>query len=203
MTTDVYTLTLTCQSDSTCGDQTYSYTSNPTAANNGVFEILGYPTLGGVYDVLITMENAATAADQNISTTVDNTRTLTVIDTTTVPSFCTVVASATTGDIVRPIGDTFTYTMQSKSSDGLDQTVTDDRYTVTLTSITTGGRLLAATASSVDSVVITATATAVSGSDGQYTADLQITEAGTYDVLVTMENASTDTDPEISTIVND
>ena len=81
--------------------------------------------------------------------------------------------------------------------------MTDDRYTVTLTSITTGGRLLAATALSVDSVVITATATAVSGSDGQYTADLQITEAGTYDVLVTMENASTDTDPEISTIVND
>ena len=120
MTTDVYTLTLTCQSDSTCGDQTYSYTSNPTAANNGVFEILGYPTLGGVYDVLITMENAATAADQNISTTVDNTRTLTVIDTTTVPSFCTVETAPSTGEIVRPIGSTFSFTMQSKSSDGLD-----------------------------------------------------------------------------------
>ena len=143
MTTDVYTLTLTCQSDSTCGDQTYSYTTpNPTAANNGIFVILGYPTLGGVYDVLVTMENAATAADQNISTLVDDSLTLTVIDTTTVPSACTVVASDTTGDIVRPTGSTFSYTMQSKSSDGSDQAVTTDRYTVTLTSISASGRLL-------------------------------------------------------------
>ena len=47
-----------------------------------------------------------------------------------------------------------------------------------------------------------ATATPVSGSDGQYTADLQITQGGTYEVLVTMENASTDADSEISTIVS-
>ena len=47
-----------------------------------------------------------------------------------------------------------------------------------------------------------ATATPDSGSDGQYTADLQITQGGTYEVLVTMENASTDADSEISTIVS-
>ena len=150
MTTDVYTLTLTCQSDSTCGDQTYSYTSNPTASNSGVFVIVGYPTLGGVYDVLVTMENAATAADQNISTLVDDSLTLTVIDTTTVPSACTVVASDTIGDIVRPTGSTFSYTMQSKSSDGSDQAVTTDRYTVTLTSITASGRLLTGAAQSTN-----------------------------------------------------
>ena len=114
---------------------------------------MGYPTLGGVYDVLVTMENAATAADQNISTTVDDTLTLTVIDTTTVPSFCTVVASATTGDIVRPIGGTSSFTMQSKSSDELDQPVTTDVYTVTLTSNS-------GAAQSSNPVVVTATATA-------------------------------------------
>ena len=99
------------------------------------------PTLGGVYDVVITMENAATDADQNIDTLVD-TLTLTVIDTKTVPSFCTVLTSPSTGDIVRPIGSTFTYTMQSKSSDDLNQAVTTDVYTVTLTSISASGRLL-------------------------------------------------------------
>ena len=111
---------------------------------------MGYPTLGGVYDVLVTMENAATAADQNISTLVDDSLTLTVIDTTTVPSACTVVASDTIGDIVRPTGSTFSYTMQSKSSDGSDQAVTTDRYTVTLTSITASGRLLTGAAQSTN-----------------------------------------------------
>ena len=91
---------------------------------------------------------------------------------------------------MRPTGSTFTYTMQSKSSDGLNQAGPYDIYTVSLTSI------------DADVHVFVATATPVSGNDGQYTADLQVTQGGTYKVLVTMENASTRADPEISTIVS-
>ena len=82
------------------------------------------------------MENAYTASGCNIDTLVDGSLSLTVIDDTTVPNACTVVASDTAGDIFRPIGSTFTYTMRSKSSDGRDQAAISDTYTVTLTSIT-------------------------------------------------------------------
>ena len=118
------------------------------------------PTLGGVYDVLVTMTNAATNADQNIDTTVDDSLTLEVIDTTTVPSFCTVVTAPSTGDIVRPSEDTFSFTMQSKSSDGLDQPVTDDVYTVTLTSITAEEQAKKEAGQSFNEVIVTDTATA-------------------------------------------
>lgn len=111
---------MTCQNGSTCGDQVYTYTANADTSNPGEFIALATPTLGGVYDVLVTMENAYTASDCNIDTLVDNSLSLTVIDDTTVPSACTAVASDTAGDIVRPTGSTFTYTMQSKSSDGSD-----------------------------------------------------------------------------------
>ena len=136
VTNDVYTVTLTCQNGSTCGNQVYTSTANADISNPGEFIALATPTLGGVYDVTVTMENAYTASDCTIDTLVDDSLSLTVIDDTTVPSACSVVASDMAGDIVRPTGSTFTYTIQSKSSDGRDQTVTDDRYTVTLTTIT-------------------------------------------------------------------
>ena len=111
VTTDNWTLTFTCQSASYCGDQVYTYSATPSISNGNYF-VKARPSLGGVYDVLVTMENAATDADQNINTVVsENEKTLTIVDTTTVPSFCTAVASDTTGDIVRPVGSTFTYTM--------------------------------------------------------------------------------------------
>ena len=81
--------------------------------------------------------------------------------------------------------------------------MTTDVYTVTLTSITAEELVKKNNGESYIKVIITATATPVSGSDGQYTADLQVTQGGTYEVLVTMENASTDADSEISTIVSD
>ena len=150
------------------------------------------------------MENAATAADANIDTTVsEGSLIFTVIDDTTVPSACTVVTAPSTGDIVRPDGDTFSFTMQSKSSDGLDQAVTNDRYIVTLTSLTAEEKVKKDAGQSYNEVIVTNTASPVSGSDGRYTADLQVTQAGTYDVLITMENASTDANSEISTIVSD
>ena len=67
------------------------------------------------YNNKIVKDYDITSADQNIDTTVDDSLTLDVIDTTT--------------------GDIFSFTMQSKSSDWLDQPMTDDVYTVTLTSI--------------------------------------------------------------------
>ena len=67
------------------------------------------------YNNKIVKDYDITSADQNIDTSVDDSLTLDVIDTTT--------------------GDIFSFTMQSKSSDWLDQPVTDDVYTVTLTSI--------------------------------------------------------------------
>ena len=149
------------------------------------------------------MTNAATDADQNIDTTIDDSLTLTVIDKTTVPNFCSVVTSPTTGDIVRPIGGTSSFTMQSKSSDGLDQPVTTDVYTVTLTSISAEELVKKNAGESYNEVIVTDTAKRVSGNNGQYTADLQVTQAGTYDVLITMENASTRADSEISTIVRE
>ena len=108
VTTDTYTVSLTCQTTARCGDETYTSTASSTS---GEYTVDVTPTLGGVYDVVITMENAATDDDQNIDTTVDDSLTLEVIDTTTVPSFCTVTASDSTGDIVRLTGSTFTYTM--------------------------------------------------------------------------------------------
>ena len=119
VTTDAYTVTLTCNTASRCGDESYSYTSS-AAATDGEYTVDVSPTLGGIYDVVITMKNSATDADQNIDTIVNDSLTLTVIDTTTVPSFCTVVTAPSTGEIVRPTGSTFSFTMQSKSSDGLD-----------------------------------------------------------------------------------
>ena len=67
------------------------------------------------YNNKIVKDYDITSADQNIDTTVDDSLTLDVIDTTT--------------------GDIFSFTMQSKSSDWLDQPMTDYVYTVTLTSI--------------------------------------------------------------------
>ena len=87
------------------------------------------------YNNKIVKDYDITSADQNIDTTVDDSLTLEVIDTTTVLSFCTVLTAPSNGDIVRPTGDFFSFTMQSKSSDWLDQPMTDDVYTVTLTSI--------------------------------------------------------------------
>ena len=162
---DVYTVTLTCKWGSTCGDKVYTYTSSADAGT-GEFLATATPTLGGEYDVLITMENAYTDSDCNVDTLVNNSLTLTVIDTTTVPSACTVVASDTAGDIVRPTGSTFSYTMQSRSSDNLEQAVTDDVYIVTLTSITAEEKVKRDAGQSYNEVIVTNTATAVSGSDG-------------------------------------
>ena len=75
------------------------------------------PTLGGMYDVLITMENASTMADRNIDTTCSGSLTLTVMDDTTVPVACDVTVAPMTGDIVRPDGDAFSFTIQSRSAD--------------------------------------------------------------------------------------
>ena len=117
VTTDAYTLTLTCQNGELCGDEVYSYTSTPSAID-GQYDVVVSPTLGGIYDVSIMMENAATEADQNIDTNVSGiSLTLTVMDDTTVPVACDVTVAPMTGDIVRPDGDAFSFTIQSRSAD--------------------------------------------------------------------------------------
>ena len=121
MTTDSYTLTLTCQSGSRaiCGDEVYSYTSTPSSTTDGLYDIEVSPPLAGIYDISIIMENAATQADQNIDITVCGiSLTLEVIGDITVPSFCDVLIAPSTGDIVRPDGEAFSFTIQSKSADG-------------------------------------------------------------------------------------
>ena len=138
VTSDSYTLTLTCQVGTLCGDEVYSFMSTPSATTDGQYDVLVSPTLGGFYDVSITMENTSTVADQNIDTNVSGiTLTLEVIDSVTVPVACEVTVAPTTGDIVRPDGEAFAFTVQTKSADGRNQPVTDDVFTVTLTSITT------------------------------------------------------------------
>ena len=118
MTTDSYTLTLTCQSGALCGDEVYSYTSTP-AAIDGQYDIVVSPILGGIYDVSIIMENTSTVDDQNIDTSVCGiTLALEVIHDITVPDACEVLASPTAGNIVRPDGESFAFTMQTKSADG-------------------------------------------------------------------------------------
>ena len=114
VTTDSYTVTLTCQSGALCGDEVYSFPSAPSATTDGQYDVVVSPTLGGVYDVSITMENASTMADQNIDTTVSGiSLTLEVIDNVTVPVACDVTVAPTTGDIVRPDGETFAFTVQT------------------------------------------------------------------------------------------
>ena len=80
--------------------------------------------------------------------------------------------------------------------------MTDDVYTVTLTSITAEEQVKKDAGQSYNEVIVTDSATADSTA-GRFTADLQITQGGTYDVLITMENTSTAADSEISTIVSD
>ena len=138
VTSDSYTLTLTCQVGTLCGDEVYSFMSTPSATTDGQYDVLVSPTLGGFYDVSITMENTSTTADQNIDTNVIGiSLTLEVIDSVTVPIACEVTVAPTIGDIVCPDGDTFAFTIITKSADGRVQTVTDDVYTVTLTAIST------------------------------------------------------------------
>ena len=49
-------------------------------------------------------------------------------------------------------------------------------------------------------MILTDIAAPVMGSDGQYTANLLITQEGDYDVLIEMENTNTAGNPDISTI---
>ena len=103
---------------------------------------------------------------------------------------------------MRPIGTSVTFQMVSKSSDGLDQPVTTDVYTVTLTSISAEELVKKNAGESYNEVIVTDTAERYF-KRGTYITRLQVTQAGTYDVLITMENAFTDADPDISTIVGE
>ena len=147
------------------------------------------------------MENAATTADRNIDTTCsESDYTLEVIDDTTLPSACDVTVAPSTGDIVRPDGSAFSFTIQTRSADGRNQMVIDDDYTVTLTSISTEEQAKKDSGESYNEVILTDTAAPVGGSDGLYTADIQVTQEGSYKVYITMENAYTRDNPDISTV---
>lgn len=80
---DAYTVTLTCNDSDVCGTETLSTTATHTA--DGLYSAVLTPTVGGSYDVSISMENAFTSATSS-TTVVSNDSTLTVVDDTTVPN---------------------------------------------------------------------------------------------------------------------
>ena len=138
------------------------------------------PILPGIYDIVVTMENAASQSDLNIVTTVKDRQplTLTVIDTTTVASVSTVENGPT---VPYQVGTPVTYTIQSRSANGDAQPTVTDTYTVTLTCVALKyGEPLC------DDDVYTATATHTTG--GLYAAVLTPTVGGNYSVLVTLDN---------------
>ena len=114
------------------------------------------------------------------------------------PVACEVTVAPTTGDIVCPDGDTFVFTIITKSADGRVQTVSDDVFTVTLTAISDEEQAKKDAGESFNEVVVSDTASYVFA--GQYAANLLITQEGSYNVLITMENANTMQNPDISTI---
>ena len=61
------------------------------ADNVGVYFVKARPTVGGVYDVSATMENAATDADKNIDIVIPKSpvysNTFIVVDNRTLPSY--------------------------------------------------------------------------------------------------------------------
>ena len=79
---DVYTVKLTCKS-ALCGST--EYTTTATHTTGGLYSADLNPSVGGTYDVLITMENAYTAAESSASTTVSDNLTLVVVNPATVP----------------------------------------------------------------------------------------------------------------------
>ena len=84
------------------------------------------------------------------------------------------------------------FTFQSRSSGGIAQSVQNDVYTVTLTCND-------ADACGTESYSTTAAHT----TDGLYSAHLDPTVVGTYDVAVTMMNACTAANPWTTTTVSD
>ena len=78
--------------------------------------------------------------------------------------------------------------------------VIDDDYTVTLTSISTEEQAKKDSGESYNEVILTDAAAPVGGSDGLYTADIQVTQEGSYKVYITMENANTRDNSDISTV---
>ena len=95
---DVYTVKLTC-SDALCGSTEYETTATHTT--DGLYSAELTPIVGGTYDVLITMENAYTAAESSASTTVSSDQTLVVVNPATVPELCEVTESPDS-DTVNP-----------------------------------------------------------------------------------------------------
>ena len=79
---DVFTVKLTCN-DALCGST--EYTTTATHTTGGLYSADLNPSVGGTYDVLITMENAYTAAESSASTTVSDNLTLVVVNPATVP----------------------------------------------------------------------------------------------------------------------
>ena len=75
---------------------------------------------------------------------------------------------------MRPIGSTFSFVMQSKSSDGLNHFSATDVYTVTLTSISAEELAKKNAGESYNEVIVTDTTLRRNGngSGGLFTADL-------------------------------
>ena len=97
---DVYTVKLTCNDDELCGST--EYTTTATHTTGGLYSVNLTPTVGGTYDVLITMENAYTAAESSASITVSDNLTLVVINPATAKVDCTNAVSLTQSEVSLP-----------------------------------------------------------------------------------------------------
>ena len=173
---DTYTVLATCNDVGTCNAESYSATA--THLGNGLYSATIDPTMVGTYKVVVRMMGAYTDANPWTTTLVSDSTTLTVVDTRTTPNSST-LESSPAGDTIEVV-DMATFTMQSRSADGVARLVDDDTYTVALTC----NDMMACGTESY-------TATATYTGDGQYSATLDPTMVGTYDVDVSMTNAYT------------
>ena len=180
-------MTLTCADAGR--DDTVFYSATATSDATGLYTAVLTPLYWCTYDVLITMENAYTADDMAVSTTVSDALTLRVFDDTTFPSAAT-IEYMPTGDVD---ADTIvTYTIQTRSEDGRAQPDIEDVFTVTLT---------CADADRDNTVSISTTA--IPDDSGLYIASFYPTYWCTYDVTITMTNAYTAANVDVSTIVSE
>ena len=147
--------------------------------------------------MLITLDNdSGSKLRRNLvdydTNVVSDDQTLIVLDDTTVPGAAT-VESQPAEEVFKKT--TVSYTLQSRSADGRAIDDANDIYRVTLICLYEDEERKKKCRKDLYSAI------AVHQGSGVYIADIHVSKQGVYDVLITMNNAYTTANPNVSTAV--